>query len=155
MAEADAAICQHAVSLARNVDTVAGYVPLPNEPGGPSLPEYLSGVCRRLLLPVVLPDRDLDWALFAGGLAPGPFGLREPAGPRLGPSAITKAQLILVPAVALARQVLAGGWRALSRVRAGFVAALVYDEELVPAVPADPHDVRVQAVVTPSGITRM
>ncbi len=161
VAEADAAICEHAVSLARNVDTVAGYVPLPNEPGGASLPGYLAGVCHRLLLPVVRPDRDLDWAVFDDGLAAGPLGLREPCGRRLGVTAITQAQVILVPAVAVdlrgVRLGRGGGSydRALSRVHGALIAALVYDGEFVTALPAEPHDVRVHAVVTPSGTTRM
>jgi len=160
-AEADVAICEHAAFLAKHVDTVAAYVPLPNEPGGASLPGYLQGACSRLLLPVVRPDLDLDWAVYQDSLTPGPFGLREPPGPRLGPAGITSAELVLVPALAVDRRGVrlgrGGGSydRALSRVTTGRIVALIYDDELVTGLPAEPHDVRVHAVLTPSGITEV
>jgi 5-formyltetrahydrofolate cyclo-ligase len=45
--------------------------------------------------------------------------------------------------------------RALARVPVGtFVCALLFDDELLDAVPAAPHDRRVTAVVTPSGLSR-
>jgi 5-formyltetrahydrofolate cyclo-ligase len=46
--------------------------------------------------------------------------------------------------------------RALARVPVGtFVCALLYDDEVLDAVPSAPHDRRVTAVVTPSGVTRL
>src|SRR5215211_3963499 len=63
--------------------TVAAYVPVGWEPGGADLPEALSSTLPpggRLLLPVLLDDGDLDWALYKGphSLRAGPRGLREP-----------------------------------------------------------------------------
>jgi 5-formyltetrahydrofolate cyclo-ligase len=114
------------------------------------------------LLPVLLPDLDLDWAVYDGALVPARFGLREPSGPRLGPAAIGSAALVVVPAVAVDRRGVrlgrGGGSydRALARVPAGtMIVAALYDGELVDALPADPHDVRVTAVATPSGLTRL
>lgn len=162
---------------------VAGYVPIGSEPGGPDLPEVLRGALAPtgvLLLPVLRQDLDLDWAAYPGpdGLLPPPAtgmppdtpmppaagsgaqpgrGLREPAGPRLGPAAIGGAQLVIVPAVAVDRRGIrlgrGGGSydRALARVGAAtLVVALLHDGELVDAVPAEPHDRPVDAVVTPS-----
>src|SRR5690606_40791437 len=46
--------------------TVAGYVPMASEPGGPDLPDLLVagvGASGRVLLPVLLPDRDLAWTV--------------------------------------------------------------------------------------------
>jgi 5-formyltetrahydrofolate cyclo-ligase len=83
---------------------VAAYVPVGREPGGADLPELLAGALPpggRLLLPVLMPDNDLDWALFGGSLAAAPRGLREPDGPRLGPGAVRDADLVLVPALAV------------------------------------------------------
>ncbi len=85
--------------------TVAAYVPTGSEPGGPSLPHLLAAALPpggHLLLPVLLPDNDLDWAVFTGELKPASRGLHEPTGPRLGPEAIRTADLLLVPALAVA-----------------------------------------------------
>ena len=56
-----------------------------------------------MLLPVLRPDGDLDWASYEGpdSLRPGPRGLTEPAEPPRGPGAIASADLVLVPALAV------------------------------------------------------
>jgi 5-formyltetrahydrofolate cyclo-ligase len=145
--------------------TIAAYVPIDPEPGGPDLPAVLARHAR-VLLPVLLPDGDLDWADHAGGLVPGPRGLLEPAGPRLGVDAIRSCDLILVPALAVdhrgVRMGRGGGSydRALARLdppapAAGLprplIVALLHDGELVEEVPAEPHDRAVHATLTPGG----
>jgi 5-formyltetrahydrofolate cyclo-ligase len=142
---------------------VAAYVPVGTEPGGPELPEALAAALApggRLLLPVLLPDLDLNWAAYAGpeSLVPAGRGLREPAGPRLGPAAVAEADLVVVPAVAVderGRRLGRGGGsydRALARVpAAALTVALLSDGELVADVPAESHDRAVQAVITPTG----
>lgn len=152
-----------ALVRATRPEVIAGYVPLGSEPGGANLPEVLAAH-GQLLLPVLRTDLDLDWAYYAGpdSLRAGP-GLREPRGPRLGRSAISRADLVVVPAVAVDRagvRLGRGGGsydRALTRVRPdALVVALLYDGELVAALPAEPHDARVDAVVSPSaGLTRL
>src|SRR3954447_4331679 len=79
-----------ALVRAQRPTMIAGYVPLGAEPGGAGLPEILG---ERLILPVLLPDNDLDWVRSQGpeALRPGPRGLREPVGPRLGPDAVAEA----------------------------------------------------------------
>ncbi len=160
LVDADAGVRATLAALAAGHETVAAYVPMAGEPGGPALPAALTGV--RLLLPVLCPDLDLDWAEYTGALVPGRFGLREPAGPRLGPAAIGSASLVIVPAVAVDRRGVrlgrGGGSydRALARVPAGtMIVAALYDGELVTALPADEHDVRVTAVATPAGLIRL
>lgn len=146
--------------------TVCAYVPMPGEPGGPGLPARLAALpgVARVLLPVLQPDRDLDWAAYTGPdtLAPAALGLREPTGPRCGVTGITEAALVLVPALAVDRSGLrlgrGGGSydRALARVRPGAaVIALLHDGELVDRVPAEPHDRRVSGVLMPSGLVRI
>ena len=88
----------------------------------------------------------------------GRFGLLEPAGPRLGPGALAAADVVVVPALAVDRRGARLGRgrgyydRALAHARPGAVlVAVVFDDELVDALPAEPHDRRVSAVVTPSG----
>ena len=134
---------------------VAGYVPTAEEPGHGELPGALG---RRVLLPVV-PDRGatLGWAWSGAGLAAGRFGLLEPVGPRLPAGALGGADVVVVPALAVGadgtRLGRGGGFydRALTHARPDAVlVGVVFDEELLPAVPGGPHDVRLTAVVTPS-----
>jgi len=123
---------------------------LRTEPGSTALLDALTGHGVLVLVPVLLADRDLDWAVWdAAGQRPGP---------RVGVGAIARADALLVPALAVARdgtRLGRGGGsydRALRRVPAGVpVAALLYDGELVEALPKDDWDVPVTAVVTPAG----
>jgi 5-formyltetrahydrofolate cyclo-ligase len=128
---------------------VAAYAAVGTEP--PT--EELFAHCEEVLLPVLLSDGKLDWA-YADELRPGPHGLLEPRGERLGVDAIATCDLVLVPALAVDRngnRLGRGGGsydRALARTDA-MTIALLYDDELVDALPAEPHDVRVRAAVTP------
>ena len=125
----------------------------------PTLPllDALVADGRRVLLPITLDDMDLDWAEYTGAadLAPAGFGLLEPTGPRLGLDAIAEVDVILAPALAIDRagQRLGQGGgcydRALPRA-SGEVIAVVADDELLEAVPTEPHDLPVAAVLTPS-----
>jgi 5-formyltetrahydrofolate cyclo-ligase len=137
--------------------TVAAYVPVGAEPGGPDLPAVLAAAAR-LLLPVLRPDGDLDWARYDGTLVAGPRGLLHPPGSRLGVDAVRDAALVIVPAVAVDRSGMrlgrGGGSydRVLARLPAGVLTvALLNDGELLDAVPAEAHDRRVGAAITPSG----
>lgn len=139
--------------------TFAAYVPDEDEPGHGRLPAAFTQLGARVLLPVIPAEgRQLTWAVDTGRLAPGRFGLLEPMGPRLGPTAIGAADVVVVPALAVARDGVrlgrGGGYydRALQHVRADAVlVALLFDDELVDELPAEPHDRLVTAVVTPSG----
>lgn len=141
---------------------IAAYVPIGSEPGGPELPDVLREALpstSSLLLPVLLPDGDLDWAPYDSptSLSPGARGLLEPTGHRLGRTAISRADLVVVPALAVDRcgvRLGRGGGsydRALARVAGtAFTVALLHDGELLDTVPAEPHDRRVRAAITPS-----
>jgi 5-formyltetrahydrofolate cyclo-ligase len=139
--------------------TLAAYVPDETEPGAGRLPAAYTQLGARVLLPIVPADgRELAWAVDTGRLAPGRFGLLEPVGPRLGPTAIGTAEVVVVPAVAVDRRGVrlgrGGGYydRALVHARPDAVlVALAFDDELVDELPDEEHDRRVTAVVTPSG----
>ena len=144
--------------------TVAAYVSIGTEPGTGPLLDGLVARGRRVILPVVLPDLDLDWAVYDGPdrLARARRGLLEPVGPRLGLDAVATADVVLTPGLAVDRTGMrlgqGGGCydRALGRVPVGtFVCTLLYDGELLDELPSADHDRRVTAVVTPSGITRL
>jgi 5-formyltetrahydrofolate cyclo-ligase len=148
----------------RECATVAGYVSIGAEPGTGALLDALRERGVRVLLPVLLPDNDLDWAAYTGpeGLRPARRGLREPAGERLGPAGVLDADALLLPGLAVDRRGLrlgrGGGSydRVLARLAAHgarpLLAVLLYDTELLDEVPAEPHDRPVDAAVTPSGV---
>ena len=125
----------------------------------PTLPllDALVADGRRVLLPITLADMDLDWAEYTGAddLAPAGFGLLEPTGPRLGTGAIAEADVILAPALAIDRSGhrLGQGGGCYDRslpLATGEVIAVVADDEVLDAVPTEPHDLPVDAVLTPS-----
>jgi len=147
----------------RRAATVAAYVAVGAEPGTAPLLHTLLAAGKRVVLPVLLPNGDLDWATYAGdqGLVPAVRGLLEPVGERLGPDAVATADVVLVPGLAVSstgeRLGRGGGSydRALGRVPVGtFTCVLLHDEEVGIDVPVEPHDRPVAAAAHPSGISR-
>jgi len=150
---------------AQMAGTVAAYVSVGTEPETRGLVYALWKRGTYVLLPLLLADNDLDWASYEGpdSLAAGPRGLLEPTEAPRGPHAVTSADLVIVPALAVDR----GGWRlgrgggsydrVLARIGAAVpTVALIYDDELVEEVPVGPRDRRVRLVARPrEGITRL
>ncbi|MBB5962660.1 5-formyltetrahydrofolate cyclo-ligase [Planomonospora venezuelensis] len=118
-----------------------------------------------VMLPVLRPDDDLDWAVYDGPdtLAPGRFGIMEPVDARRGVDAIRTAALVIVPALAVDRSTgvrlgRGGGSydRALARVGPNVpTVALLHEGELLDGVPAEAHDRAVRYAASPSGIVRV
>jgi 5,10-methenyltetrahydrofolate synthetase len=145
--------------------TIAAYASIGDEPDTRSLLFALWKRGTYVLLPRLLPDGDLDWASYEGpdSLVPGARGCLEPSEPPRGVDAVGSADVVLVPAVAVDRtgvRLGRGGGsydRALARVGPAILTvALLYDSEIVPSLPAEPHDQRVRAAVTPSeGLVRL
>jgi 5-formyltetrahydrofolate cyclo-ligase len=145
---------------------VAAYVSMGTEPGTSPLIEALRKDGTRVLLPVLMPDNDLDWAEHRGqeALVRTRRGLFEPTGPRLGPDAVTQVRTVLLPGLAVdahgVRLGRGGGSydRALARIRqAGTQPSLVvvlYAHEVIESVPNEPHDHLVDAALTPRGVHR-
>jgi len=139
-------------ALLAGAHLVASYWGHGDEPFVPPRPGWL--------LPVLLPDDDLDWAAYDGRMAPGRRGLPEPAGPRLGVDAIASCDVVLVPALLVDRH----GWRlgkgggsydrALVRAT-GLTVALLHEGGLVDELPHEEHDVPVRAACTPSGLVHL
>jgi 5-formyltetrahydrofolate cyclo-ligase len=142
LAAARSAIAALGLARAGSLPCVAAYRPLRTEPGSTQLLDGLAAAGARVLVPVVLADRDLAWTGW-------------PDGP---PAAITDADLLFVPALAVDRRghrLGRGGGsydRVLPRVRAGVpIVALVFDDEVLASVPTDAWDRPVTEALTPGG----
>ena len=81
--------------------TIAAYYSIGSEPSTHSLIFALWKHGHYVVLPVLLPDGDLDWASYEGpdSLVPGPRGLLEPSDARRGPGTVARAELVIVPAL--------------------------------------------------------
>lgn len=143
--------------------TVAVYYAVGTEPNTRKLVAALWKHGVYVLLPVLRPDRDLDWAAYDGpdSLAESDYGLLEPTGPRYGVDAVARASAVICPALAVdgAGHRLGRGAgcydRALARVGAhALTLAVVYDSEVLDRVPVEPHDQAVRGVVTPEAGVR-
>lgn len=146
------------ISRARRV---AAYRSMPTEPGTTALLEALVARGVEVVVPVVDGER-LDWVRHVPD-APtrtSSLGVEEPSGASLGPAAVQDADAVIVPALAVdhaGRRLGRGAGyydRALQHVRVPIVA-LLHADELLPEVPAEPHDIGVQMVVTETGIFRV
>jgi len=159
------AVAEHLMAAPelRRAATVAAYVSVGREPGTGPLLAALAAAGKRVILPLLQPDDDLDWAVYRGpeSLVRARRGLLEPVGTPLGPYAIGTADCVIVPGLAVDRTGLrlgrGGGSydRALGRVPVGtFTCVVLQASEVRDEVPADAHDRRVTAVVTEDGVTR-
>ncbi|PRY53491.1 5-formyltetrahydrofolate cyclo-ligase [Knoellia remsis] len=150
-----AAIASYAVRLAAATGvprggTVAAYEALPSEPPTEATLAALAAGGIRVIVPVTLPDRDLDWCDPA-----------DPARTPLGRDAIAAARLVLVPALAAdtggTRLGRGGGSydRALTRRhRDARVLAVLHPGELrTDPLPCGDHDEPVDGVLTAEGVT--
>lgn len=161
-ASAASAITQHLVDLASDlkVRSLSAYLSLPDEPG---TRDFVAWACEqdiRVLLPISREDGLLDWAPYDGEDEDVDFlGLPAPTSELLGPIAINDVDLIIIPAAAVDRGGMRMGWgRGYFDKTLGSmegcppVYAVIFDDELVDAVPRERHDQPVNGVVTPSGI---
>jgi 5-formyltetrahydrofolate cyclo-ligase len=142
----------------RDASTVTLYVSVGSEPGTRIALDRLHAAGVRILLPVLAPGLELDWADYVPGqLREGRRGLLEPSAPTLGLGAIAQAELIFCPGLAGApdgRRLGQGGAcydKALPRADPEAPRLLVvYDEDVLDDVPAGERDQRVDALITPT-----
>jgi 5-formyltetrahydrofolate cyclo-ligase len=156
-------IAVHGLQLCAGLRTVAAYAGVGEEPPTRALVDGLRDAGCTVLMPVVAPGHVLEWVVYDGwdDLQAAGYGLLEPRGSRLGPAAVAGVDVVLAPALAVDR---AGnrlgrgaGYydRALAQVAVERVVAVVYADEVVDEVPAEPHDHRVGAALTPSGVVAL
>jgi 5-formyltetrahydrofolate cyclo-ligase len=138
---------------AQMAGTIAAYVSVGTEPATRALLFALWKRGSYVILQLLKPDGDLDWASYEGpeSLVERPGGLLEPGEPPRGVSAVCSADLVIVPALAADGR----GYRLGRGGPAVPTIALLYDGELLDEVPVAPHDQPVRAIARPGhGITR-
>ena len=147
----------------RRAASVAAYVSIGNEPGTGPLLDGLVAAGKRVILPVLLPDGDLDWGVYTATTrwpAPGSASWSRPGPPwvstrserptrcsfRASPWRGTGCAWAAAAAPTTGRS---------ERVPVGtFTCVLLYDGEVGVEVPREPHDRPVAAAATPAGIVR-
>jgi 5-formyltetrahydrofolate cyclo-ligase len=149
LADGALALAEEVRSRTGRVCRVAAYVALPTEPPTMAMLERLRAAGHEVLLPVLLADKSLEWDLDRTWQ---------------GPEALATCDLVLTPGLAVdrsGRRLGQGGGsydRALVHVRPDVdIVTLLWDDELLDTdVPAEPHDRRVTAVLTPGrGLIRL
>jgi 5-formyltetrahydrofolate cyclo-ligase len=155
-----AGLTDHLIRLATDlhVRTIAAYLSLPEEPDTRPFLRWTAEQGIRVLLPISRDDGLLDWAPYDGADEDTDvLGMPTPTSELLAPSAINDVDLILVPAAAVDRTGMRMGWgrgyfdKTLgSMERCPPVYAVIFDDELVEAVPRERHDMPVGGVVTPA-----
>ena len=146
-----------------DINRVAGYLPLGSEIDARPLMQRLAGAGAALALPVVVaPDAPLEFRHWDLAAALEPDALGVPAPPRS--AALVHPDLVIVPLLAFDR---AGGrlgqgggfydrtLAALRRVRPVFALGLAYAGQEAPEVPAEPHDQRLDAILTETEFIRV
>lgn len=103
---------------------------------------------------------DLHWAEEDAALEPGPFGILEPS-PQAPRASLEEIDVVIVPGVAFdaegGRLGYGGGFydRLLAALPPATAAVgIAFDEQVLEALPAEPHDRPVAVLVTPSTVYR-
>ena len=156
------ALTSHLIELVTSLGarSLASYSSMPQEPATGPFNEWALSEGIEVLLPVSLPDSQLGWTRHNGGESVvGRHGITEPAGPVEDAAALDRCDLLLIPACAYSPTGMRLGWgmgyydRCLARLGGGTpVYAVVFDDDVYPELPSDPHDVPVTGAVTPAGV---
>ena len=128
--------------------TVTAFEPMRTEPPVDGLTDALRTAGVRVLVPITLEKPRLDWA-----------DLADPDRAPLGEEVLAEVDLAFVPGLAVSRSGVrlgqGGGYydtvlpRLRERSGGAPVVIVLHDHEVVERVPADLHDVRVDAVLRP------
>ena len=144
-----------ALATGAGAHVIAAYASVPGEPATLDLIERLRRAGAPVLLPVLSGEPDWAWYTGPSELAPGPRGIPRPTGPALGAEALGLADWIWLPGLAGTptghRLGTGGGWydRALAWAGASArLGLLLFDDEVLDAVPTDPWDRDVHVLVT-------
>ncbi|MDQ3155174.1 MAG: 5-formyltetrahydrofolate cyclo-ligase [Actinomycetota bacterium] len=162
--EAAKAIAAHVLAqpIIAQSSRVAAYVSMRSEPGtGPTIAGLLDrGI--EVIVPISLEDGSLDWVVYSpeAAVMSTSLGISEPDGDRLGAQALSTADFVIVPALAVDvagnRLGRGAGYydRSLGYANAP-LCALLFAGEIADAVPHEGHDIPMNMVVTPTGVFRV
>ena len=142
--------------------TVACYLSTPDEPDTRPFLAWARENGVDVLLPVSRDDGLLDWAAYdSDDEGEDVLGMPVPLGGIVPPIMVNEVGLMLVPAAACDTGGMRMGWgRGYFDKTLGSmdnrppVFAVLFDDEIVDALPHEPHDQPVDGVVTPGGIRR-
>jgi 5-formyltetrahydrofolate cyclo-ligase len=159
------AVAEHGMALLDALPprtTITAYLSLPSEPNVDPLIERADAAGHVVLVPRI-EGRDLAWVAYRPGdpVRSGPLGIREPLGPAAGSP--SSAGVMFLPGLAVGRDGcrLGQGGGYYDRVLADvpprdlggpLLVIVLFADEIVDAVPAEPHDRRVDAALTPLGL---
>ena len=148
---AGSALAAHTASepLIARARRVAAYRSMRTEPPTAALIEALLATGREVLVPVIVADHQLDWEVVGAE-----------ATEHRGRDALATCDVVLAPALAAdhAGHRLGRGAGYYDRALEGLgvpIVAVVFDDELLPQIPHEPHDVDIDAVLTPGGLFRV
>lgn len=158
-------------ALTENLKAVVGelrptaiscYLPTLDEPDTTEFIAWAHESGIRVLLPISRDDGLLDWVASDGTeTEPGLYGIPEARGELLSPLAVNGVELMLIPASGVDAHGVRLGWgRGYFDKTLGSmdhrppVFAVIFDDELVDALPAELHDQPVDGVITPKRIQR-
>jgi 5-formyltetrahydrofolate cyclo-ligase len=145
------------------VSRVAAFIPTETEPPITAGLEALAARGIDILLPISRPDRTMDWArhLADEEFSVDELGMPAPVGAIVERATVNAVELVLCPAALVDESGYRLGWglgyydrflAALPQNPAVF--AVVFDEDVVDAVPRESHDHPVSGVLTPTRVLR-
>ncbi|MBN9613855.1 MAG: 5-formyltetrahydrofolate cyclo-ligase, partial [Actinobacteria bacterium] len=145
---------------ARGARRISCYLPVGAEPDTRPFLAWAREQGIEALLPSVRSDGLMDWIRDAGDdTVTGIHGIPEPRGERPSPPAVGETDLMLIPACAVDLRGTRLGWgrgyfdRCLEPMtERPPVFAVVYDDEVLDALPREAHDAPVTGAVTPQRI---
>lgn len=157
-------ITERLIALAESVGarSISCYLSATDEPDTRAFLKWASQRGIRALLPIARVDGLLDWAIADDDDEEvGLFGMPEPVGELLAPTAINDVDLIIVPAACVDMRGVRLGWgrgyfdKTLgSMENCPPVYAVVFDTEILEEVPRERHDQPVDGAVTPTRTLR-
>jgi 5-formyltetrahydrofolate cyclo-ligase len=148
---------------ALGVSRVAAFIPTESEPPITAGLEALTARGVDILLPISRPDRTIDWARHSAteNFSVDALGMPAPVGSLVDSATVHAVELVLCPAALVDQAGYRLGWglgyydrflAALPQNPAVF--AVVFDEDVVDAVPHESHDHPVSGVLTPTRVLR-
>jgi len=143
----------------QSAKTIASYISYGDEPATKELNEEILRSQKRLVLPRMLKDKDLEWVVWSGDQSKlAKAGkILEPIGEAIESDEI---DIVIVPTLHATREghrLGQGGGsydRALANISAWRIGLIYSGELTVEPVPVEAHDIKLSAVATPDLIVR-